>query len=104
MSIALYTVVMPPTPIRSRMEKRPSSTSPCTSSSFTFEGLLLRILLIELEIEHQHVHAGLAQESVLAAFGVPGDERLHLIEGQVTLPCYARRLDFGVPWTDVRID
>ena len=64
----------------------------------------LRGLLVECEVELEHVHAGLAEQAEEAAVGVVGDQARHLRQRQVADRGDPVRLDPGVGLGDVRID
>ena len=62
------------------------------------------VLLVESEVELEHVHAGLAEQAEEAAVGVVGDQAVDLGERQVADRGDPVRLDPGVGLGDVGID
>ncbi len=60
--------------------------------------------LIERKIEQKYVHTRLTQESKQAALGVVGDKLADTLFRQVARLRYARDLEQGSLWRDMRIE
>src|SRR5215471_13500512 len=65
---------------------------------------LYRILLIQRQVQLQHVHAGLSKKSILTSFGVFGEELAKLGFRNASGLGHARDLEVGSRRSNVRIE